>query len=36
MTLMCAYDAIGNVVFESYGARISIKISAIGGYRRLD
>ena len=35
-TLVCSYHAIGNVVFESCGERISMKISAIGSYRQLD
>ena len=36
LTLICSYHAIGNVVFESCGERISMKTSAIGSYRQLD
>ena len=36
LTLVCSYHAIGNVVFETRGARISMKTSAIGSYRQLD
>ena len=36
LTLVCSYHAIGNVVFESCGERISMKTSAIGSYRQLD
>jgi hypothetical protein len=36
LTLVCSYHAIGNVVFESCGERISMRISAIGSYRQLD
>ena len=36
LTLVYSYHAIGNVVFESCGETISMKISAIGSYRQLD
>ena len=36
LTLVCSYHAIGNIVFESCGERISMKTSAIGSYRQLD
>jgi hypothetical protein len=33
LTLVCSYHAIGNVVFESCGERISMKTSVIDSYR---
>ena len=36
LTLICSYHAMGKVVFESCGERISMKTSAIGSYRQLD
>ena len=33
LALVCSYHAIGNVVFESCGERISIKTSVIDSYR---
>ena len=36
LTLVCSYHAIGNVVFETCGERISMKTSAIGSYMQLD
>ena len=35
LALVCSYHAIGNVVFESCGERISMKTSAMGSYRQL-
>ena len=36
LMLVCSYHAIGNVVFESCGERISMKISAISSYIQLN
>ena len=33
LTLVCSYHAIGNVVFESCGGRISMKTSVVDSYR---
>ena len=36
LMLICSYHAIGSAVFESCGERISVKIGAIGRYKRID
>ena len=33
LALVCSYHAIGNVVFESCGERISMKTSVVDSYR---